>query len=263
MFNSCQASDRVSCPCQLFLFMFQEKLLLPLQKQWRRKVEKVIPPLFGSSVILYIPFSPSWGFSEVLPIKKKKKSKWRWHGKTFLRLAPHRTCMVKRLVRASSLSVRLRYSQFFSALKAVKPVNPFLPSCSGAEQHHADSCIWQVRGLALQKELCKQRHLLPQYSPASSSSLPASLHEGAQGTATLWISNTEATVQQSFLCSTSRSTHTMAFLLPGTTLPLLWGREHKHQAALAPRQAAPGKAEGSWFLVLRVKHNSLTPSTQG
>lgn len=77
--------------------------------------------------------------------------------------------MVKRLVRASSLSVRLLYSQFFSALKAVKPVNPFLPSCSGAEQHHADSCIWQVRGLALQKELCKQRHLLPQYSPASSS----------------------------------------------------------------------------------------------
>lgn len=69
--------------------------------------------------------------------------------------------MVKRLVRASSLSVRLLYFQFFSALKAVKPVNPFLPSCSGAKQHHADSCIWQVRGLALQKELCKQRHLPP------------------------------------------------------------------------------------------------------
>lgn len=28
---------------------------------------------------------------------------WRWRGKTFLRLTLHRTCMVKRLVRASSL----------------------------------------------------------------------------------------------------------------------------------------------------------------
>lgn len=56
--------------------------------------------------------------------------------------------MVKRLVRARSLSVRLLYSHF-SALKAVKPVNPVLPSCSGAEQRHADSCIWQDRGLSI------------------------------------------------------------------------------------------------------------------
>lgn len=145
---------------------------------------------------------------------------------------PHRTCMVKRLVRAGSISVKLPFSQFSNALRAVKPVNSFLPSCSGVQQHHADSCIWQERSLALQKELCKQRHLLPQYSPASSSS-PAQI---TQGTATLWTWNREATAQQSFLCSTSQSTHMRAFLLPGTTLPLLWGTEHQPQAALVPRK---------------------------
>lgn len=126
--------------------------------------------------------------------------------------------MVKRLVRARSLSVRLLYSHFFSALKAVKPVNPVLPSCSGAEQRHADSCIWQERGLALQQELCKQRHLLPHYSPVSSSSLAASLHG-----------------------SYPRNSHTV---------------DMKHRGYCL-------YTEEIWFLVPHVKHNSLTPSTQG
>lgn len=141
--------------------------------------------------------------------------------------------MVKQLVRASDLSVRLPYSQFLSALKAVKLVNPFLPSRFGAEQRHADSCIWQERGLALQKELCKQRHLQPLPAPFQ---LPCTkLHKEWPRCG----------------CETQRLLHSKAFFMAHLKVqawwhscsqaPLLWGTEHKHQAALAPRQAAPGR----------------------
>lgn len=193
-------------------------------------MEKVIPFPFGSSVTLYISFCTSWGFSEVLSIKQKKKRekkevKMTWED--ISEAGPHRTCMVKRLVRAGSISVRLPFSQFSNALRAVKPVNPFLPSCSGAQQHHADSWIWQERGLALQKELCKQRHLLPQYSPASSSS-PAQI---TQGTATLWTWNRGYCTAKLSLQHISKYTH------EGIPPP-----RHHPAFALRHRAPAPGSS---------------------
>lgn len=109
----------------------------------------------------------------------------------------------------------------------------------------ADLCIRQERGLALQKELCKQKHLLTQHSPDSSST-PGLWHlnKFTPGTATLWTWNTQAPPQQSFLCSTSQGTSMIAFLLSlGSKLPRHYTAFTQRQRALAPGSTWEGRGK--------------------
>lgn len=60
--------------------------------------------------------------------KKKKKGRWgRWDGKTFLRLALHRTCMIKRLVRASNPAVKTPLLSILQCSESSKTSQSLLP----------------------------------------------------------------------------------------------------------------------------------------
>lgn len=131
--------------------------------RWRKLFLFFLPVLSGC----ISPFAQAegWGFfrSIINKSKKKKSAGEDYLGKHFWGWSLTECVRWNGWWEQAVPLPQLHYSHLS---EAVQLANPSLPSCSGVEQRHADSCIWQERGLALQKELCKQRHLLLQGSPS-------------------------------------------------------------------------------------------------
>lgn len=201
--------------------MFQEKLLLPLQKQWHREAEKVIPLLFASSVRLYIPFCTNWDFFFLFPKKKKKKKLliklnkigWRLSGKTLLMLAPHRVCTMKRMVRKCSPSDKTPWLNSLvlwkssTASECLVPIQPWSQAAPCRFVHLAREMSSGVMEGIVQAEAPP-----PAWPHLFHLSWALAHRQGYTRNGCelrdMWV-----TPQQSFLCSTSRGVSVMAELL--------------------------------------------------